>query len=99
MTRDDEFMLRAAQLQHAVVLTLNRLEPELNSKAVARNLGTISYQQLRKIIGGQAHMSFRDLVMLSDQFGPLLVLSEEMRSHVGALPNGWLFPTRADDAL
>lgn len=92
-------MLRAAQLQHVVALTIHRLEPRLNSKALARELGVISYQQLRKIVSGQAHMSFRDLVMLSDHFGPLLILSEAMRDQVGALPNGWIFPTRADDAV
>lgn len=87
-------MFKAAVLQHAIVLTIRRARPRISWGAVAREMG-LSESQVRRLMSGQAHLSMRDLVLLSDFLGPLFTLGPLMVEHIGTRENGWLFPTQS----
>lgn len=92
-TAGERMMLRAAQLQHATVLALRRMEPETDWEELAQETDVISYKQLMKILNGTAHMSFRDVVMLSEKFGPLFLFSEQVSQVFERDEPFWPFPT------
>lgn len=91
-TAGERMMLRAAQLQHATVLALRRIEPDTDWEKLAAEMDVISYKQLMKILNGTAHMSFRDVVMLSERFGPLVLFSEQVGQALDAEGPFWPFP-------
>lgn len=92
-TASERMMLRAAQLQHATVLALRRMEPETDWEKLAAEMDVISYKQLMKILNGSAHMSFRDVVMLSEKFGPLFLFSKPVSEVFEQDEPFWPFPT------
>lgn len=97
-TAGERMMLRAAQLQHATVLALRRMEPETDWEKLADEMDVFSYKQLMKILNGTAHMSFRDVVMLSEKFGPLFLFSKPVSQVFEQDEPFWPFPTRPRSA-
>lgn len=88
--------LQAAQVQHRCVVVMRdtrNLRGHTSWRSVADSLETLSYEQLMRLLRGEARMSLRNAIDLSRVFGPLLVLAADVRQR-NELSGEWPQPPR-----
>lgn len=86
----DLVMLRCAKAQHHIAMTLRSLlrtktyeAYEGSWRLVAEELVTMNYDALMDLLRGDRVMTWPQIQDLSDTFGPILLLSEQVATTVG----------------